>query len=198
MCSPLHYRFPETTQQHQTQTHDGYLIHHLHTFLHTGSGLYNPLQQSHIVSRPHILYNISTTLYSLQLYSISTSLQPLQHPSGTRGQGTNSRDPSTGIHRPKGHHRPAERTNQCMHFNWAPVPYAPLSGTRLIRFGPHPYTSLSFPHALNHSHDTGVHVQGVTESNGLAVQSRSPPPRWSTPSPPGHAWVGRPSSRATR
>ena len=47
-------------------------IHHLHTFLHTGSGLYNPLQQSHIVSRPHILYNISTTLYSLQLYSIST------------------------------------------------------------------------------------------------------------------------------
>ena len=48
-------------------------IHHLHTFLHTGSGLYNPLQQSHIVPRPHILYNISTTLYSLQ---------PLQHPSG--------------------------------------------------------------------------------------------------------------------
>ena len=57
-------------------------IHHLHNFLHTGSGLYNPLQQSHIVSRPHILYNISTTLYntlqhsttlySLQLYSSST------------------------------------------------------------------------------------------------------------------------------
>ena len=47
-------------------------VHHLHTFLHTGSGLYNPLQHAHIVSRPHILYNISTTLYSLQLYSIST------------------------------------------------------------------------------------------------------------------------------
>ena len=47
-------------------------IHHIHTFLHTGSGLYNPLQHTRIVSRPHILYNISTTLYSLQLYSIST------------------------------------------------------------------------------------------------------------------------------
>ena len=47
-------------------------VHHLHTFLHTGSGLYNPLQHTRIVPRPHILYNISTTLYSLQLYSIST------------------------------------------------------------------------------------------------------------------------------
>ena len=47
-------------------------VHHLHTFLHTGSGLYNPLQHPRCVSRPHILYNISTTLYSLQLYSIST------------------------------------------------------------------------------------------------------------------------------
>ena len=54
-------------------------VHHIHTFLHTGSGLYNPLQHPHIVPRPHILYNISTTflqhsttLYSLQLYSIST------------------------------------------------------------------------------------------------------------------------------
>ena len=47
-------------------------VHHLHTFLHTGSGLYNPLQQTRIVPRPHILYNISTTLYSLQLYSSST------------------------------------------------------------------------------------------------------------------------------
>ena len=56
--------------------------HRLHTFLHTGSGLYNPLQQSRLVSRPHILYNFSTTLYntlqhsttlySLQLYSSST------------------------------------------------------------------------------------------------------------------------------
>ena len=36
-------------------------VHRLHTFLHTGSGLYNPLQQSRLVSRPHILYNISTT-----------------------------------------------------------------------------------------------------------------------------------------
>ena len=47
-------------------------VHRLHTFLHTGSGLYNPLQHSRLVSRPHILYNISTTLYSLQLYSSST------------------------------------------------------------------------------------------------------------------------------
>ena len=51
-------------------------VHHLHTFLHTGSGLYNPLQHSQCVPRPHILYNISTTLYntlqSLQLYSSST------------------------------------------------------------------------------------------------------------------------------
>ena len=57
-------------------------VHRLHTFLHTGSGLYNPLQHTRIVPRPHILYNISTTLYntlqhsttlySLQLYSIST------------------------------------------------------------------------------------------------------------------------------
>ena len=39
-----------------------------------------------------------------------------------------------------------------MHFNWAPVPYAPLSVTRLIRFGPHPYTSVSFSHALIHMH----------------------------------------------
>ena len=51
---------------------DNTYVHHIHTFLHTGSGLYNPLQHTHIVPRPHILYNISTTLYSLQLYSIST------------------------------------------------------------------------------------------------------------------------------
>ena len=50
-------------------------VHHLHTFLHTGSGLYNPLQHPRCASRPHILYNTlqhSTTLYSLQLYSSST------------------------------------------------------------------------------------------------------------------------------
>ena len=61
-------------------------FHHLHTFLHTGSDLYNPLQQSRIVPRPHILYNISTTLYSLQLYSISTVYNlyntPLEWPIG--------------------------------------------------------------------------------------------------------------------
>ena len=62
-------------------------VHRLHTFLHTGSGLYNPLQQSHIVSRPHILYNISTTLYNtLQSTALQHfySLQPLQHPSDTQ------------------------------------------------------------------------------------------------------------------
>ena len=60
-------------------------IHHLHTFLHTGSGLYNPLQQPHCVPRPHILYNISTTLYNtLQSTALQQfySLQPLHHPSG--------------------------------------------------------------------------------------------------------------------
>ena len=41
-------------------------VHHLHTFLHTGSGLYNPLQRTRSVSRPHILYNTSTTVYSHQ------------------------------------------------------------------------------------------------------------------------------------
>ena len=59
-------------------------VHRLHTFLHTGSGLYNPLQQPRIVSRPHILYNISTTLYnSLQSTALQQfySLQPLHHPS---------------------------------------------------------------------------------------------------------------------
>ena len=59
-------------------------VHHLHTFLHTGSGLYNPLQHSQCVSRPHILYNISTTLYNtLQSTALQHfySLQPLQHPS---------------------------------------------------------------------------------------------------------------------
>ena len=60
-------------------------VHHLHTFLHTGSGLYNPLQHARIVPRPHILYNISTTLYNtLQSTALQHfySLQPLQHPSG--------------------------------------------------------------------------------------------------------------------
>ena len=63
-------------------------VHHLHTFLHTGSGLYNPLQHPRIVSRPHILYNISTTLYNtlqstaLQHFYSLQPLQPLQHPSG--------------------------------------------------------------------------------------------------------------------
>ena len=60
-------------------------VHHLHTFLHTGSGLYNPLQHPRIVSRPHILYNISTTLYNtLQSTALQQfySLQPLHLPSG--------------------------------------------------------------------------------------------------------------------
>ena len=61
-------------------------VHHLHTFLHTGSGLYNPLQHPQCVSRPHILYNISTTLYNtLQSTALQQfySLQPLQHPSAS-------------------------------------------------------------------------------------------------------------------
>ena len=51
-----------------------------------GSGLYmyNPLQQPRIVSRPHILYNISTALYNtLQSTALQHfySLQPLHLPS---------------------------------------------------------------------------------------------------------------------
>ena len=66
-------------------------VHHLHTFLHTGSGLYNPLQHPQCVSRPHILYNISTTLYNtLQSTALQQfySLQPLQHPSGSSFVGS--------------------------------------------------------------------------------------------------------------
>ena len=37
-----------------------------------------------IVPRPHILYNISTTLYSLQLYSISTVYNLYNTPLGLR------------------------------------------------------------------------------------------------------------------
>ena len=57
-------------------------VHRLHTFLHTGSGLYNPLQQTRIVSRPHIPYKTlqHSTVYTLQLLQFY-SLQPLHHPS---------------------------------------------------------------------------------------------------------------------
>ena len=59
-------------------------VHHIHTFLHTGSGLYNPLQQSHIVPRPHILYNISTTLYNtLQHSTVYSSTAFLQSTTST-------------------------------------------------------------------------------------------------------------------
>ena len=82
MC--LHFTIgsqtPPNNTRHIIDTH----IHHLHTFLHTGSGLYNPLQHPHCVPRPHILYNISTTLYNtLQSTALQQfySLQPLQHPS---------------------------------------------------------------------------------------------------------------------
>ena len=74
-------------------------IHHLHTFLHTGSGLYNPLQHSQCVSRPHILYNISTTLYNtLQSTALQHfySLQPLQHPSEGRFEAALDIDGSGG------------------------------------------------------------------------------------------------------
>ena len=43
-----------------------------------------PLTPKHIVSRPHILYNISTTLYNTRQSTALQqfySLQPLQHPS---------------------------------------------------------------------------------------------------------------------
>ena len=74
MCSPLHHRLPDTTQQHQT--HHGYTyVHHLHTFLHTGSGLYNPLQHTRCVLRPHILYNLYSTLQHSTVYSSTAVLQ---------------------------------------------------------------------------------------------------------------------------
>ena len=73
-------------------------VHHIHTFLHTGSGLYNPLQHTHCVPRPHILYNISTTLYNtLQSTALQHfySLQPLQHPSA---KTLTERKPETPTH----------------------------------------------------------------------------------------------------
>ena len=71
-------------------------VHRLHTFLHTGSGLYNPLQHSRLVSRPHILYNISTTLYSLQLYSSSTVYNLYNIPLARRLE-TSSAMPDLGV-----------------------------------------------------------------------------------------------------
>ena len=54
-------------------------VHHLHTFLHTGSGLYNPLHHSLIVSRPYIytaaiqhLYSSCIGCIAIQLYSSYT------------------------------------------------------------------------------------------------------------------------------
>ena len=44
-------------------------VHHIHTFLHTGSGPYTTLYSTHTLS--HGLIS-STTLYSLQFYSSST------------------------------------------------------------------------------------------------------------------------------
>ena len=63
-------------------------VHHLHTFLmtflHTGSGLYNPLQHTRIVPRPHILYNIYTTLYNtLQHSTVYSSTAVLQSTTST-------------------------------------------------------------------------------------------------------------------
>ena len=40
-------------------------VHHLHTFLHTGSGLYNPLQPSRTVPEPHILYSLYSGIQRL-------------------------------------------------------------------------------------------------------------------------------------
>ena len=56
---------------------DNTYVHHLHTFLHTGSGLYKTLYLQHprIVSRPYILYNTLQSTALQQFYS----LQPLQH-----------------------------------------------------------------------------------------------------------------------
>ena len=47
-------------------------LHHLHTFLFTLDPASTTLYSTHGVSRPHILYNISTTPLHLQLYSSST------------------------------------------------------------------------------------------------------------------------------
>ena len=84
MCSPRHYRL-------QTSPNNTRHIMDTHTFLHTGSGLYNPLyvQQSHTLSHGlievSILYCLyplqhSTTLYSLHSTAVlqsTTSTPPL-------------------------------------------------------------------------------------------------------------------------
>ena len=88
MCSPLHYRLPDTTQQHQT--HHGYSYP---SSSHLSSHWVRALQPS---TAPTVcvtasyplqhLYNISTTRYNtLQSTALQQfySLQPLQHPSDT-------------------------------------------------------------------------------------------------------------------
>ena len=66
-------------------------VHHLHTFLHTGSSLCNPLQRTRPVPRPHILYNTlqhsTTALHESTALQQFYSLQPLHHPSATRTHG---------------------------------------------------------------------------------------------------------------
>ena len=79
MTTPLVLHFTigshETPPNNTRHIMDIY-IHHLHTFLHTESGLYNPLQHTHTLSHGPIS---STTLYNtLQhstLYSSTAVLQ---------------------------------------------------------------------------------------------------------------------------
>ena len=79
MCSPLHYRLPDTTQQHQT--------HHRYSYppySHLYSHWVRPLQPStaptHCPTASYPLQHLYNTLQSTALQHFY-SLQPLQHPS---------------------------------------------------------------------------------------------------------------------
>ena len=77
MCSPLHYMLPDTTQQHQT--HHGYsyppsshLSSHWVRALQPSTAVTHCLTASYPLQHFYNTLQHSTTLYSLQLYSIST------------------------------------------------------------------------------------------------------------------------------
>ena len=81
----LHFTIGSQTPPNNTRHIMGTHIHHLHTFLHTGSGLYNPLQPSRTVPEPHILYSLYSVCIPLQLYSISTVYSLYTTPLGAAG-----------------------------------------------------------------------------------------------------------------
>ena len=118
MCSSLHNRLPDTTQQHQTHpwTHHGYSYP---PSSHLSSHWVRPLQPStaptHCLTASYPLqhfYNTlqhSTTLYSLQLYSISTVYNLYNTPLGCRRLRSSLR--ASGAHRQVTRHHSTLRTN---------------------------------------------------------------------------------------